>query len=248
MLNSYEALFDVYDSLMYDVGYDSWCEYIISLLPDSAKKIAETACGTGNITLRLAKRGYDVSASDISYEMLDIAAKKSRKNGLHINFVCSDMCEMNFTHCDAVICCCDGVNYLKNVSMLESFFKKSYTALNPGGRLLFDISSEYKLKEILADNLFFDDSEDVTYIWQNSYNDKTDSVEMALTFFKKEGDKYVRQDEQQTQYAYSENTVLTLLRKCGFAASCYEFLTTESPNKKSERIQFCAQKPKETEN
>ena len=88
------------------------------------------------------------------------------------------------------------------------------TSLKKGGVLLFDISSEYKLKHILANNLFGEDTDDVTYLWFNTLND--DSVKMELTFFVKEADVYKRQDEAHVQYLYSADEVVGLLTEVGF--------------------------------
>ncbi len=54
---------------MYDVNPDLVCDL---------------ACGTGNITIPLAKRGYDMTGVDISEDMLNIAREKA--DGLDILF------------------------------------------------------------------------------------------------------------------------------------------------------------------
>ena len=133
MFDSYSALSGVYDKLMYDVDYDRWTDYIVSLLPEGCRRVGETACGTGSITLRLAERGYRVTASDISPAMLDVAAANARACGLKPNFVCQDMTELSLPAQDAVICCCDGVNYLTSPRDLSRFAHAAYASLKAGG-------------------------------------------------------------------------------------------------------------------
>ena len=41
---------------MCDVDYDSWAEYVASFMQPGAA-VLEGACGTGQISLRLAKKG-----------------------------------------------------------------------------------------------------------------------------------------------------------------------------------------------
>ena len=56
----YEKLAEFYDELMGDVDYDAWAEYIHSLLQKAeipVKKVFETACGTGMLSIRLRKMG-----------------------------------------------------------------------------------------------------------------------------------------------------------------------------------------------
>lgn len=243
MQGSYTALSSVYDKLMYDVDYDSWADYIISLLPEGCRKIGETACGTGSITLRLAAKGYKLTASDISQDMLNTAAANARANGLKPTFIRQDMTQLDLPLQHAVICCCDGVNYLTKDEQLLSFFKRAYACLKEGGRLLFDISSSYKLRNILSGNLFFDDSDDITYFWQNSRMQEDNLINMTLTIFKRSGELYSREDEAHTQRAYSTDEILLFLKKAGFGeAHAYSFLTTNPSTNKDERIQFIAQK------
>ena len=62
-MNQYGNFAYVYDQLMDDVDYDAWVKYIENLIEKSGasvKNILELACGTGNITIPLAKKGYDI--------------------------------------------------------------------------------------------------------------------------------------------------------------------------------------------
>lgn len=55
----YCAMAHYYDRLMQDVDYDGWCDFITEkcgLTPGAS--VLDAACGTGSITLRLAKRAF----------------------------------------------------------------------------------------------------------------------------------------------------------------------------------------------
>ena len=155
MNEAYSAFAAGYDRMMGDVDYDSWANYIDGFLREAgAKTVLECACGTGSLTVRLGRMGYAVTGSDLSEDMLMAARQKALDAGLRsMPFVCQDMRRIALHKpVDAVISACDGVNYL--VEGVEDFFKAAYGALRPGGLLLFDISSAYKLSTILADNTF----------------------------------------------------------------------------------------------
>ena len=83
----------VYDSLMADVEYDAWAEFYHGLLSASGVPemgtVLEAACGTGSMTVRLARR-YRVLPGDLSGEMLTLAAEKARGQGLDLNFLCQE--------------------------------------------------------------------------------------------------------------------------------------------------------------
>src|SRR5690606_1766829 len=65
----YSALADVYDTIMADVEYDDWAEFIVALarargLPGG--RVLDVGCGTGNATGPLHARGFEVVGVDAS--------------------------------------------------------------------------------------------------------------------------------------------------------------------------------------
>ena len=250
MNNSYKSLASVYDSLMYDIDYDAWADYLAGLLKKHARenaRVLEAACGTGNLSLRLSKRGFDIAATDLSEEMLSVAADKARKAGSSIPFARQDMRELSSAPKHAVIACCDGVNYLTDDDALRDFFRAAYNCLKKSGVLLFDISSHHKLSNILGNDFFYEDGPFTTYFWKNKFDPEKETVQMQLTFFLREGEIYRRSDETHLQKAHRAEHLLALLKECGFAeAHAYSFLTEDPCTETDERIQFVAIKKKET--
>lgn len=246
MAQPYTNLSQAYDALMYDVDYGQWADYIIKLLRFGGIKkgvhVLDAACGTGNITLKLYTAGYNVIASDLSETMLNIASDKFKKIRADIPVINQDIREIALhKKADAVICACDGVNYLQTDEDVLLFFKSAYDNLNAGGMLLFDISSEYKLKEVIANGVFCDETEDMAYIWKNSFKDGFSY--MDLTLFVKQGEMFKRYTEQHVQKAHNIETLQNLLYNAGFMdINSYGFLTKKAPAKTAERIQFTAKK------
>ncbi len=245
MINAYTALPEIYDTLMYDVDYHAWAAYIDSFLSEiRPRKIIEACCGTGNITLRLIRKGYQVTPFDLSDEMLRIAQQKARKSGKKITFLKQDMREMDLPVHDALVCACDGVNYLSTEDDLLQFFKAAYKCIKPSGYFLFDMSSLYKMEHILGNELFFEDRDELSFFWQNKLEKEKNQVELSITFFIRDVDgKYTREDETQIQYFYPAEIILSLLKEAGFVkADAYGFMTRELPAENADRIQFCAKK------
>src|SRR3712207_2044868 len=75
----YESFAEIYDRFMDDVPYDRWRDNLLSLFHAYGIRdglVAELGCGTGNMTERMAKAGYDMTGIDRSEDMLQIAQEK----------------------------------------------------------------------------------------------------------------------------------------------------------------------------
>jgi ubiquinone/menaquinone biosynthesis C-methylase UbiE len=232
---------------MRDVDYDKWTDYLLEIAKRFETPLSyaiDCACGTGAITTRMAKKGVKMVGIDISEEMLAEAQANARNNAVSIMFAKMDMQKFEVhKQADAVISACDGVNYLATLSELKRFFECAYRALKPNGLLMFDISSRHKLQKILGNSTFAADEGDIAYIWQNAYDSSSKLIEMNLSFFKKDGEKYEKFTEKHIQRAHSEKEIKIALCSAGFnEIYSYEAFSFDAPNKTSERIQFVAKR------
>ena len=213
----------VYDALMASVDYQSWSAHYRELMNacgvPTKGKILECACGTGNLTLPLRKMGYQITGIDASEAMLARAMEKARDAGLTIPFVRQDMCALSAPgRAHAVLCTCDGVNYLTSPDRARVFFAAAFAALRPGGALIFDVSTPYKLSHTLGQNTLFSDDEAISYIWRNHYSEKTARAALTLSIFARRSDgAYDRFEERQEQRAHSAKELRRWLREAGFS-------------------------------
>ena len=237
----YKYLSSCYDEFMQDVDYDAWAKKIAGYI-GNRKKGVDCGCGSGLITMRLKKMGYDVIGTDLSTEMLERARENFRRENLNITLVRMDSENLVVGNkVDFITAVCDVVNYMKKP---EKFFVRAYNALADDGVLLFDISSKYKLTEIIGNNVFTDSTDNVTYIWSNSLSEKQNKVEMFLTFFVKNKDgSFDKEEENQIQYIYEADDLVEKLRAAGFGK--VEYFGFEGKNvAQEERICFVAYKGK----
>lgn len=237
----YEILAEYYDRFMADVPYDEWVKSVARIL-GSRKRGRDVGCGTGKFTVALKKLGYDVTGSDVSPEMLTKAAEYAKSCGENVKFLLQSAEDLKDSHpVDFVIACCDVVNYLKNP---QSFFDKAYAALAPGGVLAFDVSSEYKLTEILGNNVFTDSDDEVAYVWENSLDARRRAVDMRLTFFiRQQNNYYIKRTDEQTQYVRSREEIEGMLARSGFGKIAVTgFLKSGEPTANEQRVVFAAYK------
>ena len=162
----------IYDLLMQDVDYDAWSVHLLRLLGSrgigSGDACVECACGTGALTVPLAKAGLKMTGVDLSGEMLSAAMLRARNAGCTIPFVRQDMASLALPRrVRAVLSTCDGVNYL-DVQRAPLFFQRAFESLRPGGVLLFDVSTPYKLRTQLGKNTLTRREEDFCYIWETA--------------------------------------------------------------------------------
>lgn len=238
----------VYDRLMGDVDYEAWAAYYhqLMLLHDcSAVRVADCACGTGNMTAALALRGLNMTGVDISEEMLSQAAEKLRRLGIQAPLACQDMRALQLPRAvDAIVCACDGVNYLTSGGDVRSFFRAAYSGLTPGGLLLFDVSTRHKLERVLGDNTYGEDHHDICFLWQNSYDARARLIEMTLTFFTRcEGGLYERFEERHVQRAHESDELCQWLNDTGYEVlGLYGETSLDRPQPGAQRIHFVSRR------
>ena len=247
-MSAYGAFAALYDRLMDDVDYDGWADWYLQLLNAAGvapKKLCDCACGTGSMSVRFARRGIQVTGADLSGEMLARAQEKARGFGVQVMFVAQDMCALTLPRpVDALVCACDGVNYLTDLKQVKACFAHVFEALRPGGRFAFDISAPAKLNG-MAGQMYGEDREDVTYLWMNERNDERNTLEMNLAFFvKQDGGLYKRFSERHVQRIHQPEELIALLEQAGFTdISAYSGMTLEPCTARDERIHFIAHKP-----
>lgn len=186
-MSAYSGFAYAYDFLMKDVDYDKWAKDIDDIYKElniKPKSVLELGCGTGNITTKLYKKGYNMIGSDLSEDMLMIAQEKAYESNLMINFILQDMRSINYRKkVDSVISICDGLNYITTDEDLVKVFKSVHNVLETDGIFLFDISTYFKLKNILGSNTFAESHDGASYIWENYFDEESEILDFDLTVF-----------------------------------------------------------------
>jgi len=72
----------------------AWRATLRRLLPDPPARVLDVGAGTGFISLILADQGYEVTAVDLSGEMLAILKSKADRQGLNVEVVQADVADL----------------------------------------------------------------------------------------------------------------------------------------------------------
>ena len=186
-MDAYTSFARVYDMFMDNVPYEEWCDYITGLLKEygiSNGLVLDLGCGTGSMTELLAARGFDMIGVDCSEDMLEIALEKRMASGRDILYLQQDMRDLElYGTVRAVVCLCDSINYLLDVQDLETVFRLVNNYLDPGGIFIFDLNTEYKYRELLADRTIAENRDEGSFIWDNYYDEESRINEYELALF-----------------------------------------------------------------
>ncbi len=236
----YKRFSDYYDLLTFDIDYERYANNIFKILEGMGIKegnLLEIACGTGNLTERLAKGDFEILAFDNSLDMLNKAFPKLVDLD-NVTLVMQDMFSFDYSsfEYDGVVCLLDVINYITDEKDLKDFFTKVYGGLRDGGVFIFDINSEDKLKRVLANNSFIYEKDNIFYTWENTM--EGDLVNFYLNFFiEGEDGLYTRVEESQLERYYSLDQIKKTLAEVGFKdISLMDEDTGKDPGPKSQRI------------
>lgn len=239
--------------------YGAWADYVINRIKTYSQGNSgiDAACGSGQFTRALKKAGFNVCGVDISEEMLVAAEKENAANGVFVQYIKGDLTKLKFPHkVDFITAINDAFNCLDGENMKKAFARLNL-CLKKGGVLLFDVSSEYKLKNVIANNVFFEDEDNYAYIWTNKLFD--DRVEMELTAFvrrkafeneikkvfgaaDKDCELFEKKESALTEYIHTESEIVTALEKSGFKIVAIEGESGTEKKPDSERLNFIALK------
>jgi SAM-dependent methyltransferase len=218
-MDQYSGLARIYDYLVYGVEFEGWIDYVEALMHHfnlRAGSVADLACGTGNTTIPFARRGYKTTGVDIAGEMLACARNKAAADGLEINFIQQDMRHFTLPEkVDLVTCFHDGLNYLPDISDIKKTFLRVHENLNEKGAFIFDLNAVIWTAGV-DHNVAVVDEQDITLIWETSYNDIINTWQIKLTGFVRENNHYYKFTEIHSEKAYNPEDIAACLRESGF--------------------------------
>lgn len=244
---SYDIFFEFYDRLTDNVEYEKRADYFCRLLSLCGVKdgiLLDLGCGTGSMSVKMAEKGFDVIGVDSSIGMLGVAQQKMYESGKQLLLLNQPMQYIDlYGTVDCAICVLDGINHLNNSDEVKQTFKKVSLFMNKGGAFAFDVNTIYKHKNVLADNAFVYEFDDLFCAWQNNYNSGDNSVDISLDFFEEEDGIYYRSCENFSEQAYELSDISAWLEEAGFEIiGIYDDLTTDPVKPDSERAVFLAKK------
>lgn len=143
---AYSKLAEIYDTVMDEVNYDLWADYIDALMlqhhPDP-ETVMELACGTGSLALSLDElECYSIWGTDKSPHMIAQARRKNTKKMCSVRFSVMDFLDVTMSRpFDVVFCVFDSINYLHEPSQVIRFLHQCRKLLSSRSLLIFDFTT-----------------------------------------------------------------------------------------------------------
>lgn len=211
----YKEFAYIYDKLTFDIDYEEYSEVIkkeLKKLDIKPESILELGIGSGNMTKYFYNASINYTGVDLSKEMLKICADKFP----NISIINEDLCQLELTkNYDFIFSTLDTINYILDSEKLQNLF--SNINENCTGVFMFDVNTPYKLIEVMGNNHFVYEYEDIFYTWVNQYYEEDNLIDFYIDFFVKNQDNsYKRIRETQTEKVYSLDALRFMLYNSGF--------------------------------
>ena len=245
-MSAYENLAASYDRLTNDVDYQATVDFYREILAREGlrpRTAVDLACGTGSVSVLLAKAGLRVTGVDMSEEMLTVAQQKAQDLEHPPQFVCQRLEKLCLPRAvDLAVCALDSLDYITNPDDCAEAIRRVYRALNPGGIFIFDVNTPEKLRA-MDGQVFLDEDDDVYCVWRGEFDEKTNICSYGMDLFQRMGELWRRSFEEHREYAYSEAQLRKYLKAAGFTnIQVYGDRRFGPPEVGEQRIYFKARK------
>ena len=157
---NYHQIAKFYDLIHAELTGD--IELILSMASGESRKILELGCGTGRITIPLARAGHRIDGIDQSKEMLDLAWQKLEgepeevRSSVYLSE--GDMTDFHFEqHYDLVLVSQNTLHEHPR-DQVKQIFRQIEKHLAPDGYLFLDLSNPFTyFSHQEGDNVWFED-------------------------------------------------------------------------------------------
>ena len=167
----YDILATFYDSFIDPEVYEEYTKLINQYT--SVGTVLDIGCGTGTLSIELAKLGYEVVATDLSEERLQIVSFRAKEENLELEIAMYDMLDPIDFLFDNIIASMDVINHLTDLEDVEFGFTNIYNSLKINGIFIFDVlSAEY----IDALDGYKEFDKDYNFNWESHKGPKEHSI------------------------------------------------------------------------
>lgn len=142
----YNKLSEIYE-FIFPVN-EKTINFIVKNLKNGSD-ILDVACGAGEQSIELLKRGFNVDSIDLEGKMIEKAKKKSDKLNLSSNFIQGDMTKIDEIFkdkkFDCIFCIGNSIVHLEDKEKISKLIKSIYEMLKDNGKIVLQIVNYDKI-------------------------------------------------------------------------------------------------------
>jgi SAM-dependent methyltransferase len=181
-------------------------EHLLAHDPPPGERVLDLACGTGQVAVYLAERGFAVTGLDRSPAMLAVARR--RPGGAGIGWLAGDMTAFELGERFHLITCnFDSVNHLLRVADVRALLAGVHRHLWPGGHFLFDVNTRYALEHLWPQVSRVVEGTDYFAIWRGRFDPVRELALLTADYFLRRADgsyRLLREVHRQRAYELHE--------------------------------------------
>jgi 2-polyprenyl-3-methyl-5-hydroxy-6-metoxy-1,4-benzoquinol methylase len=141
----YDRLAPLYDLIFvdWDASMEQQAGHLAAIIGErwgaDVQTILDVACGIGTQSIGLARKGFEVTASDLSAGAVERAKVEASRRDVEISFSVCDM-RVAYDHLgrqfDVVIACDNAIPHLLSDDEIQMAFRQMFACTRPGGGCL----------------------------------------------------------------------------------------------------------------
>lgn len=168
---NYDLLATFYDAFIDPDVYDEYLRILEKYT--SRGTLLDIGCGTGTLALEFARTGFEVTATDLSEEMLHVVSYRANEEKIDLEIAVYDLLDPIPIKYDVITASMDVINHLSDLEDVAFGFTNIYEALNQNGIFVFDVlSAEY----IDALDGYDEEDEEYHFHWESHKGERDHSI------------------------------------------------------------------------
>jgi len=193
---------------------DAGRERALGLILPRVEFACDLACGTGDTSLILARRGIKMYAVDIAPIMCRLVRLKARRARLPVRVIRADMRSFRLPQpVDLITCEGDALNHLPRKADLAKVVQAVHRALRPGGYFFFDVNNSLGFARYWSGIVWFE-KPGVVLVMRNGHNRRADRAWSDIEWFIRDRKRWQRHRERVV--CWDSEEIHQTFRKTGF--------------------------------
>lgn len=214
MYKDYAAVYARIGQAAWSVRMAAWTLDWLALHGIEVQRVADFGCGTGAAAQVFASAGKHVIGVDCAPAMLDQARAHGQGT---IEWLAGDIRTVELAATvDLVVAYYDTLNYLLTIDDLLAVWQTAARALRPGGYAVVDVNTSAAYATDWNDrDTITADRDDLFVLNRLSYRAVTRIGTGRIVWFVREGDDWIRHEEEHHQRAHSDAEIVEAATRAG---------------------------------